>query len=45
MKLGIIGGAGLLGATTAFYAGSKNILEEILIKTLKIQVITIWAIW
>ena len=29
MKLGIIGGAGLLGATTAFYAGSKNILEEI----------------
>lgn len=29
MKLGIIGGAGLLGATTAFFAGSKNILDEI----------------
>lgn len=29
MKLGVIGGAGLLGATTAFYAGTKNILDEI----------------
>lgn len=29
MKLGIIGGAGLLGSTTAFVAGIKNVLEEI----------------
>lgn len=29
MKLGIIGGAGLLGATTAFFVGTKNIVEEI----------------
>lgn len=29
MKLGIIGGAGLLGSTTAFMVGIKNILEEI----------------
>lgn len=35
MKLGIIGGAGLLGATTAFYAGTKNILEEIKLVDLK----------
>lgn len=29
MKLGIIGGGGLLGSTTAFVAGSKDILDEI----------------
>ena len=29
MKLGIIGGAGLLGSTTAFIVGIKDILEEI----------------
>lgn len=29
MKLGIIGGGGLLGSTTAFVAGSRNVLEEI----------------
>jgi malate dehydrogenase len=29
MKLGIIGGAGLLGSTTAFVVGMKDILDEI----------------
>ena len=29
MKLGIIGGAGLLGSTTAFFVGSKNLVDEI----------------
>lgn len=29
MKLGIIGGAGLLGSTTAFVLGMRDILDEI----------------
>ncbi len=29
MKLGIIGGGGILGSTTAFFAGTQNILSEI----------------
>lgn len=29
MKLGIIGGAGLLGSTTAFFVGSKHLVDEI----------------
>lgn len=29
MKMGVIGGAGLLGSTTAFFAGTKGVLEEI----------------
>ena len=35
MKLGVIGGAGLLGSTTAFYTGTKDILEEIKLVDLK----------
>ena len=31
MKLGVIGGAGLLGATTAFYAASERIVDEIVL--------------
>ena len=30
-KLGVIGGAGLLGATTAFYSASKGIVDEIIL--------------
>ena len=29
MKLGVVGGAGLLGSTSAFLAGMKGYLEEI----------------
>ena len=29
MKLGVIGGAGLLGSTTAFYAAMRNLVDEI----------------
>ncbi len=35
MKLGVIGGAGRLGATTAFCAGLKNCLEEIKLMDIK----------
>ena len=35
MKLGIIGGAGLLGSTTAFYAGVSGHLEEIKLLDIK----------
>ena len=35
MKLGIVGGAGLLGATTAFITGSKSILDEIKLLDIK----------
>lgn len=35
MKLGVIGGAGLLGTTTAFCAGGKGIFEEIKLVDMK----------
>ena len=31
MKLGVIGGAGLLGSTTAFYAAMRNLVDEIVL--------------
>ena len=35
MKLGVIGGAGLLGATTAFNVAAKGIVEEIILYDLR----------
>ena len=35
MKLGVIGGAGLLGSTSAFLAGMKGYLEEIKLVDIK----------
>ena len=35
MKLGIIGGAGLLGATTAFFASTEYVVDEIVLYDIK----------
>ena len=35
MRLGIIGGAGLLGATTAFYTAASNLVDEIVLYDVK----------
>ena len=35
MKLGVIGGAGLIGATTAFFAATEHVAEEIVLYDLK----------
>ena len=35
MKLGVIGGAGLLGATTAFYAAAEGVVDEFILYDLK----------
>jgi len=39
MKLAVIGGAGLLGSTTAFYAGTKGIFDEIKLVDIKENVL------
>lgn len=39
MKLGIIGGAGLLGSTTAFCVGLKDVLEEIKLVDMKENIV------
>lgn len=39
MKLGVIGGAGLLGSTTAFYAGTQGIFSEIKLLDVKENVL------
>ncbi|MCP1108987.1 malate dehydrogenase [Lachnospiraceae bacterium PF1-21] len=39
MKLGVIGGAGLLGSTTAFCVGMRDVLEEIKLLDLKENVL------
>ena len=35
MKLGVIGGAGLIGATTAFYAAAERVVDELVLYDLR----------